>query len=259
MATGSRPPKRPVVGSRNPTGRPRKVAGRRDAPPATPEAEETAVEVEEPVEAADVPLEELPPPSESELLDSSDPDAADLPEEERKGRLDSPLFTSRRTTLVLSVVLVVLLGVLGAQAWYVVSDDEPVVSSDRPVVTGDIASKSAVDAAAQSTEEILSYGYNDFDAQIDEATSKMTDTFAGRYRETAAGVRQEFVEKKTEQEVRVVGQSVVQASSEKVLALLFIDQYVVRDGASTNVTPYRALVTMVHTDNGWLVDGIETK
>ena len=28
MATGSRPPKRPVVGSRNPTGRPRKVAGR---------------------------------------------------------------------------------------------------------------------------------------------------------------------------------------------------------------------------------------
>ena len=126
-------------------------------------------------------------------------------------------------------------------------------------MTGEIASKSAVDAAAQSTQEILSYGYQDFDAQIDEATAKMTDTFAAKYRETAAGVRDEFVENRTEQEVRVVGQSVVQASSEKVQALLFLDQYVTRAGKSTSVTPYRALVTMVHTDNGWLVDDIETK
>ena len=87
----------------------------------------------------------------------------------------------------------------------------------------------------------------------------MTDTFAAEYRETAAAVRQEFIENKTEQEVKVVGQSVVQASSEQVQALLFLDQYVVRAGKGTSVTPYRALVTMVHTDNGWLVDDIETQ
>ncbi len=87
----------------------------------------------------------------------------------------------------------------------------------------------------------------------------MTDPFAQEYRDTAAAVRQEFIENKTEQEVRVVGQSVVQASSEQVQALLFLDQYVVRAGQGTNVTPYRALVTMVHTDNGWLVSDIETQ
>jgi len=257
MATGSRPPKRPVVGSRNPTGRPRKVAGRREtAPPTAPEPELEAPETPEPEEP---PHEELPPPSASEQLDSEDPTAAPVPDDERPGRFSSPVFTSRRSTVVLAGVLVLLIGLLAVEIWYVSSDDEPVVSSDRPVVTGEIASKSAVDAAAQSTQDILTYGYHDFDAQTDEATAKMTDTFAANYRETAAGVRDEFIKNRTEQEVRVVGQSVVQASSEKVLALIFLDHYVTRAGQSTSVTPYRALVTMVHTDNGWLVDGIETQ
>jgi len=258
MATGSRPPKRPVVGSRNPTGRPRKLAGRREAaPPTAPEPESEAAETPEPDEPPHE--EELPPPSASEQLDSDDPTAAPVPDDERPGRFSSPVFTSRRSTVVLAGVLVLLIGLLAVEIWYVSSDDEPVVSSDRPVVTGEIASKSAVDAAAQSTQDILTYGYHDFDAQTDEATAKMTDTFAAKYRETAAGVRDEFIKNKTEQEVRVVGQSVVQASSEKVLALIFLDHYVTRAGQSTSVTPYRALVTMVHTDNGWLVDGIETQ
>ena len=258
MATGSRPPKRPVVGSRNPTGRPRKVAGRREtAPPTAPEPESEAPETPEPDEPPHE--EELPHPSASEQLDSDDPTAAPVPDDERPGRFSSPVFTSRRSTVVLAGVLVLLIGLLAVEIWYVSSDDEPVVSSDRPVVTGEIASKSAVDAAAQSTQDILTYGYHDFDAQTDEATAKMTDTFAAKYRETAAGVRDEFIKNRTEQEVQVVGQSVVQASSEKVLALIFLDHYVTRAGQSTSVTPYRALVTMVHTDNGWLVDGIETQ
>ena len=88
----------------------------------------------------------------------------------------------------------------------------------------------------------------------------MTDTFAAKYRETAAGVRGEFVENRTEQEVRVVGQSVVQASSEKV-AGADLPRPVRHPGRrrAPASTPYRALVTMVHTDNGWLVDGIETQ
>ena len=257
MATGSRPPKRPVVGSRNPTGRPRKVAGRRETvPPTSPEPESEAPDTQQPEEP---PHEELPPPSASEQLDAEDPTTTQTPDDERRGRFSSPVFTSRRSTVVLAGVLVLLIGLLAVEIWYVSSDDEPVVSSDRPVVTGEIASKSAVDAAAQSTQDILTYGYHDFDAQTDEATAKMTDTFAAKYRETAAGVRDEFIKNRTEQEVRVVGQSVVQASSEKVLALVFLDHYVTRAGQSTSVTPYRALVTMVHTDNGWLVDGIETQ
>lgn len=167
-----------------------------------------------------------------------------------------------RTTVALVVALVLMSGVLAAEAWYVWFRDPPVVSVQRPVVTGEIAHRAAVESASQSVAEILSYGYQDFDAQIEDATTMMDDAFAQEFRETAADLRDEFVAQRTDQDVRVVGASVVQASSEEVRALLFIDQYVVRGADSsegTSVTPYRALVTMVHTDHGWLVSGIDTQ
>ena len=60
----------------------------------------------------------------------------------------------------------------------------------------------------------------------------------------------------------MVGQSVVQASPEQVQALLFLNQYVekIEDGEPrTSYAQYRALVTVVHTDHGWLVSDIETQ
>ena len=248
MASTPRPPRRPVVGSRNPTGRPRNVAGRRPDP--TPEAADESVEADE----AGPPPPPPPPAPPEDRVD--DPAPADEP------AARSRLLTSARTTVALVVALVLMTGVLAAEAWYVWFKDDPVVSVDRPVVTGEIAHRAAVESASQSVAEILSYGYQDFDAQIEDATTMMDDAFAQEFRETAADVKDEFVAQKTEQDVRVVAASVVQASSEKVRALLFIDQYVVRgaDGADgTAVTPYRALVTMVHTDSGWLVSDIETK
>lgn len=227
-----RPPRRPVVGSRNPTGRPRSVAGRRPetAPGAVPETTaETAPEAEAPVVE----------PGETSPR--------------------SRLLTSARTTAVLVVALVLMTGVLAAEAWYVWFKPEPVVSAQRPVVVGEVAHRAAVEAARQSTEEILSYGYQDFDAEIEDATTKMTDEFAQRFRDTATDVKDRFVRQRTEQDVQVVAASVVQASSEQVRALLFLDQYVVRADEGTTKTPYRALVTMVHTDSGWLVSDIETR
>lgn len=249
MATTPRPPRRPVVGSRNPTGRPRNVAGRR---PETPETEVVEpVESVEPVGASEPPT--PPPPPAPPEDDDRDAPPADAPPAR------SPLLTSMRTTVALVVALVVMSGILAAEAWYVWFKDPPVVSVARPVVTGEIAHRAAVEAASQSVSEILSYRYQEFDAEIEEATSMMTDSFAEEFRETAGDIKEEFVAKRTEQDVRVVAASVVQASSEQVRALLFLDQYVVRASEGTTVTPYRALVTMVHTDSGWLVSDIETK
>jgi Mce-associated membrane protein len=42
-------------------------------------------------------------------------------------------------------------------------------------------------------------------------------------------------------------------------SLLFLNYYVSRNGGDTTYTAYRALVTVVHTDRGWLVSGIDTK
>ncbi len=158
--------------------------------------------------------------------------------------------------------LVVLLAVGIAEAIYLVRDDTPTVSAQRPVVTGALTQRAAVDAAAKSTEEILSTSYEDYDHQIDQATSKMTDTFAEQYRQTADGIKDQFIAQRTKLQFKVVAQGVVQASPEQVQALLFLNQYVEKtvDGQpKTDIAQYRALVTVVHTDQGWLVSNIETQ
>jgi Mce-associated membrane protein len=149
-----------------------------------------------------------------------------------------------------------------AEVVYLTRDPAPAVSAERPVVTGELTHRAAVEAAARSTEEILSTTYTDYDKQIDEASAKMTDTFAKEYRETAEGIRDEFIEKRTKLQVKAVAEGVAQASPDQVQALLFLNQYVekVEDGKPrTAYAQYRALVTVVRTDHGWLVSDIETK
>jgi len=136
------------------------------------------------------------------------------------------------------------------------------VSAARPVVTGELSHRAAVEAAARATEQILSTTYQDYDGQVDKAATKMTGTFAKEYRSTSADIKDQFIAQKTKLQVKAVAQGVVQASPEQVQALLFLNQYVekVQDGEpKTAYAQYRALVTVVHTDHGWLVSNIETK
>ena len=129
-------------------------------------------------------------------------------------------------------------------------------------MTGDLSHRAAVEAAARSTEQILSTSYQDYDNQVAQASEKMTDTFAKEYAETSDGIKDEFIAQKTKLQVKAVAQGVVQASPAQVQALLFLNQYVEKeqDGKpATSFAQYRALVTVVHTDQGWLVSNIETQ
>lgn len=191
-----------------------------------------------PAPAAEVPARDLPPP-------------APVPPREAGGGL--------RTTAVLVVALVVLIGVAAVEGWYLWLREDPVVSAERPVVTGEVAHRSAVEAASQAADDIVSTSYKNYDEQVDQAVSKMTDGFAGKYRQTAEDVREEFVDARKEVQVEVVAAGVVRASSTQVEALLFLNQYVTTDGRDTTYTPYRALVTVVDTEQGWLVSDLETR
>ena len=234
-STPPRPPRRPVVGSRNPTARPRKVAGSRD--------DQTAAELLE------------HPGDDSTPIEETDQEPAGEPASAaRTGALGS-----LRTTVVLVVVLLLLAAVAAGESWYLWLRDEPTVSASRPVVTGQLAHQAAVEAASSATEEILSTSYKNYDDQVDQATSKMTDSFAAEYRKTVDDIRADFVKAHTQLQVDVVASGVVRASSQQVQALLFLNQYVQKKGKDTTSTPYRALVTVVHTDHGWLVSDIETQ
>jgi Mce-associated membrane protein len=61
-------------------------------------------------------------------------------------------------------------------------------------------------------------------------------------------------------DVRLRGQSVVRANDTELQALIFMDQFTTRGAdQKTVISPYRVLMTMVHTDDGWLVDDVATK
>ncbi len=167
-----------------------------------------------------------------------------------------------RTTYVLVAVVTVLAMIGIGEIVYLNRDPSPTVSAAAPIVTGEVSHRAAAEAAATATEQILSTTYQDYDGQVDNATERMTDTFAKEYRATSEDIKDRFVAQQTELKVKAVAQGVVQASPTRVQTLLFLDQYVekVQDGEPrAGYDRYRALVTVVRTDRGWLVSDIETQ
>ena len=177
-----------------------------------------------------------------------------------------------RFLLILVAVLAVVL-VLQSLWWLRHSlRDEPeppkasegaiAVPDDRPVLPTELAWQEGVEAAAKAAEKIVTRSYQNYDKEVDEATALMTDEFAEEYRTTTDDVREEFVGQQTTVEVRVVGQGAVRANDTQLQALVFLNHYVIHEkgkDAGTTYTPYRALLTMVNTEDGWLVDDLETK
>jgi Mce-associated membrane protein len=228
-----------VAGSRAASQRPRKLAG--TGRPEQPEQPEESATTDAPRAA-----EESPAP---------------VAEPTDLGATPSSFLASMRTTWVLVAAIVVLAVASAAEIGWLATRDDPVVSASRPVVTGEVTHRAATDAAQRDIVEILTYGYQDFDDRIAKATSLMTPTFAKKFEDTAQDVKSDFVANKTQQLVKVRGTSVVSASDTQVKALLFLDEYVTKKGdrsaPGTDYTPFRALVTMVSTDHGWLVDNID--
>lgn len=235
-------PRRPVS-SRTPTPRPRRVAGR--ATPAGP-APEPSEETEAP---------ESPP--ETEAPGSPQRDLGNL-------------FASRRTTAVLATATLVLALVAGGLGiWWWQHEDDPVppratdgaiaVPEGRPVLLSASDAQVAVAAAAEAASTIVATSYKDYDEQVEEAAALMTEAFAEEYRQTAEDVKQKILDTKTEVQVTIVAQGVVRANTSEVQALLFLNQYSSKNGGKTTYTPYRALVTVVHTESGWLVSDLDTQ
>ena len=254
-------PRRPVS-SRTPTPRPRRVAGRGAPAGSSPDTgEETTAPETAPVETA---------PAETPLVETEAPDEAPDEAPERSRRDLGELFASRRTTTVLAVaalVLALVAGGLGIWLWQ--HDEEPLparptdgaiaVPAGRPVLLSAADAQVAVAAAAEAASTIVATSYKDYDEQVEEAVALMTEAFAEEYRQTAEDVKQRILDTKTEVQVTIVAQGVVRANTSEVQALLFLNQYSSKNEGETTYTPYRALVTVVHTESGWLVSDLDTQ
>lgn len=241
----SRPgrPGRPTRPTRTPTSRPRRIAGhdRSGTVPETPPPAAGPEEAEEAEEAA---------------LDG--PERAVLP-----GGPDPAPARTRRSLLALAAAVVLLLALVGAEAWYLAADPGSddgagAVSSERPVQVPALTVRSVVDQAAKAADLIISATAADYDAEVEAAAATMTDPFAEEFRETKAQVRDDFLAQQTQVAVDVSYQGVVSATASEVKALLFLTQ-TTQKGDPPQVTPvqYRVTVTMVDTEDGWLVSDLQ--
>ncbi len=245
-------PRRPAS-SRAPVSRPRRVAGQGSTPTETPSETEAPL-----VEPATPVVDPSSPSPDSPGFETGAERPPQPPEAEKPGL--AALFDSRRaTTVLLGLVAVLALVAGGLFAWDSSRDDGGEKPSKQPVVIGSDDATAGVDAAAKAAETILTRSYQDYDQQLDDATALMTDSFAEEFRTTATEIEEEFVADKTEQQARVIAQGVVHATRTEVQALVFLNQYVSKDAGDTTYTPYRLLVTVLHTDRGWLVSALDTK
>lgn len=270
--------------SRSSTSRPRRLAGQRPAAePGDASKTEERIGPDEPDTEAEAGADtdtDAPPEPAAPEADAPDADASDVEgqdgDEGSEGQDDRPagvLSGERTTRILIGVMVVVTVLLLGQGAWWVVHsvrddpapdvpDGEIAVPSGRPVVMGEVAWREGVDAAAEAATTVVARDYEKYDAEVDEATALMTPAFAEEYRQITSDIKREFVDQETVVEVRVVGQGVVRANQTELQALVFLNQYTTKGPAKdseTTYAPYRAVLTMVHTDEGWLVDDIQTK
>ena len=71
-------------------------------------------------------------------------------------------------------------------------------------------------------------------------------------------MKAQVVSSRTRTTTRVASAGVVRAAPDQVQALLFLDQRVSAGNGPPSYNARSALLTMVRTDRGWLVDNVQT-
>jgi Mce-associated membrane protein len=166
---------------------------------------------------------------------------------------------SDRATGALAACLLLPLTALAVEASYLWGTPAPTASASRPVVIGDIDADTAVATAAQDAAQIFTTSWRSYNAHLTRVSALMTDGFATQYGDSAAPVRARIVASRTRTSTKVAASAVVRAAPDRVLALLFLDQRTTTGGDPPSYDSRRALLTMVHTDRGWLVDNVQTQ
>ena len=215
---------------------------------------------------ASVPVSEQPAPPAPALVEATSttsepeppelPDYYDLPDDEVD---DEPAEPSSRVTLALVVAIVLLVAVALTEVAYLWGplEDDPTVSSSRPVLLSTAAERSAADTAAQAAVAFTARSYTTYDEQVDAAAAMMTTGFAEEFRQTTDDAKAKFVEAEAEVTADVVAQAVMSASDEQVEVLIFLNQFTTKTDEESGFSPFRLKVTLIDTDQGWLVSDVD--
>jgi Mce-associated membrane protein len=205
-----------------------------DAPPPAP--------IGAPVALAD---EEIPPPPPPRL----EPEA----ESEQPHRLG---WLSTARTMIVLLVLCLVLACTTAFAWY--RGEHPSdAGSSKDAITSSSARDSGLQAATRLTQKIFSYDWKTFDADAASSEKVLGATFRKDYAATIAKTRQTAVANQVKQTAQASATSIVSASDDKVVALVFMNVLATGKTGGQHVTTSRLLVTLTPSGGDWRISSLK--
>lgn len=149
-------------------------------------------------------------------------------------------------TALLILALVVALALLGFQMY----------SANRD----DTLRQEAVDTAREYSIIMSSFDYQNLDANKDKIASMSTDEFAGTYRTMVDSLRDVVAVGQGQATATAANVGVENIDDSSATVLVFVDQEAKNVAAPQgNAQKYRMVISLVRSNDQWLVDNVETK
>ena len=160
-----------------------------------------------------------PPPSTWGPDGDRDPDASQI-----------PFLGSFKLLIGLVVLCLVLCCVLGVAWWRSEHPDEG--AAPNGAITSTEARNEGMQAATELTQKVLSYDWKTFDADSKANQAVLAPNFRKEYSETMSGVKAEAVKNQVKLTASAEATSIVSATENKVVALVFLNQTTTAKGTA---------------------------
>jgi Mce-associated membrane protein len=165
-------------------------------------------------------------------------------------------WLSTARTMIALLVLCLVLACTTAFAWYR-SEHPSDAGTSKDAITSSSARDSGLQAATRLTQKIFSYDWKTFDADAASSEKVLGATFRKDYAATIAKTRQTAVANQVKQTAQASATSIVSASDDKVVALVFMNVLATGKTGGQHVTTSRLLVTLTPSGGDWRISSLK--
>ena len=167
-----------------------------------------------------------------------------------------PFLGSFRLLIGLVVLCLVLCCVLGVAWWRSEHPDEG--AAPDGAITSTEARNEGMQAASELTQKVLSYDWKTLDADSKANQKVLAPSFRKEYSKTLAKVKAEAVKNQVKLAAKAQATSIVSATENKVVALVFLNQTTTaKDTANQRVDSSRVLVTLTRSGGDWRISKLK--
>lgn len=163
-------------------------------------------------------------------------------------------------TAVVLVLLVLALAVATGLGWWWQHGEGR--TAELPTAERAVSSVAARDsggpAATRLAEQVLSYDWEGFDAEVERTRSLLAPSFRRQFADSMAEVRDRTLSERVRLRATVRDSAVSSASADRVVALVFVDQETSSPLTPTRrVDQVRVLVTVTRDGGEWRVSRMD--